>query len=149
MLSFFAGPLATIAIISNIAIPAEPSETSNPPILNTILTSVNDSPDLNGSDSIASNLAKLRPAGSITPYAKVMTPHTDGGSGLHYIPNYPRVSRQTGCAKAQHGQMIFSIAWSGLVCIPFGIGTGGFGSFACGVVGSAITTYLPWNNICR
>lgn len=63
------------------------------------------------------------------------------------IVNLPMVSPKTGCARADAGNFTWSVAWQSLVCIPLGFWTFGIG-FACGLVGNAASTYLPWDNIC-
>ncbi|SDU79023.1 hypothetical protein SAMN04489737_0709 [Arcanobacterium phocae] len=79
----------------------------------------------------------------ISPYAII--PSIDiGGGGA----SYPRVSPKEGCARARWGNFIWSVAWGGLVCAPVSVATG-FGGFLCGAAGSAASTWLPWNNICR
>lgn len=59
----------------------------------------------------------------------------------------PIVSEQ-GCPKASGISWGWSILWDGMVCIPFGIATGGVGGFLCGAAGSGISSFVPWDKVC-
>ncbi|MCU9986561.1 hypothetical protein FYZ37_03365 [Mobiluncus curtisii] len=66
---------------------------------------------------------------SSTLYAVTHDENSDG-SGTRY-----------GCAN-KWVAWGWTVAWTGLVCVPFGIATGGVGGFACGAAGGAIGTAI-------
>lgn len=87
---------------------------------------------------------RLRAQDFVTPDS-AMIPSIDPTGTV--IKNYPRVSRQTACRKLKAGETIFTISWSGLVCMPLSIWNPGVG-FACGIIGDVAMRYLPKNTVC-
>lgn len=59
----------------------------------------------------------------------------------------PVVSAQ-GCPKASAISWGWTILWDGMVCVPFGIATGGVGGFMCGAAGSGVSSFVPWDKVC-
>ncbi len=90
-----------------------------------------------------------RGGGLLTP-TWVMQPSIDG---THSVPNYPRVSRATGCQRARAGYVIFTVSWNGLVCFPLSLAGGPVGSFiigwGCGYVGEKIISRPSSSQICN
>lgn len=59
----------------------------------------------------------------------------------------PIVSAQ-GCPKASAINWGWTILWDGMVCVPFGLATGGVGGFMCGAAGSGVSSFVPWDKVC-
>ena len=54
-----------------------------------------------------------------------------------------------GCPKSKIVSWGWSVLWDGLVCVPLGVaGTPAIG-FACGVAGSGIASFVPWDKVCK
>ncbi|VEI13111.1 hypothetical protein [Trueperella bialowiezensis] len=119
------------AIASNSAITLNQAHLSNSPITKHLQE--REAPD-----------GLFKTQGEITP--NWMKPTTEGGGRI--IKNYPRVSKSAACNKIKAGEMIFTIAWNGLVCMPLGFINPGI-SYVCGLAGSLGTTYLVDDSSCR
>lgn len=70
-----------------------------------------------------------------------LTAAVPGSSGLETMS----------CWQSKATEIGWNVLWSGLVCVPLGIGTapaGGAAGFACSVAGSGVSTFVPWEDIC-
>lgn len=53
------------------------------------------------------------------------------------------------CLKAKIVSWGWNTLWDGLVCVPVGVATAGAAGFMCGVAGSGISTFVPWEKVCK
>ena len=134
--------IAALSLVPSIHSPVETvSDSSTTHGIQTVFTAAHTLPTIDGNRKLSDEDQK-----NVSPNTH-MTP-VDDRDKVFTIPNYPRVSRSTGCTRAKVGKMTFTIAFGGLICAPLSIVTSPGVGFACGKVGQIASSYITWDTVC-